>query len=114
MRPISEESVFLKSYDLYRMLHEAIKKYPKGDRHSLGERTAVNVLELIKSITKACYAKKEWKVPHIDQAIVAHELAKVHVRLANDTKCLDQRQYVAAQDRLQEIGRMLGGWKNSV
>ena len=114
MQEIHETPVFQKSYDLYKVLHEAVKKYPKGDRYSLGERTQTHTLELIESIAKAGHAKKDWKVPLLEQAIVSLELLKVLVRLGQDTRCLNQKQYLEMQERMQEIGRMLGGWRRSI
>jgi len=113
MRLINEEPVFLKSYDLYIALYEAVKKFNKSDRYSLGEKTKEKVLELIESITKAGYAKAEWKAIQIEQAIIDLELIKVFIRLAYDTNCVNEKQYLSLQDHIQEIGRMLGGWKKS-
>lgn len=113
MQEINETTVFQKSYDLYRVLHETVKKYPKADRYSLGETTKEKTLELIEAITKAGYAKKEWKVSHIEQAIASLEIVKIFVRLGYDTKAIDQKRYIDLQDKVQEIGRMLGGWRKS-
>lgn len=114
MQEIHDTSVFQKTYDLYKLLHEAVKKYPKGDRYSLGEKTLSHVLEIIEGITKAGHAKRDWKAPIIEQTIVSLEITKVLVRLGQDTRCLNLAQYVESQERIQEIGRMLGGWKRSI
>lgn len=114
MQKISEASVFQKSYDLYKLVHRLVKKYPKNDRYSAGEKTKEKILELIESITKAGYAKKEWKLVQIEQAIISLELVKVFVRLGYDTQCLNEKQCLDLQERIQEIGRELGGWKRSV
>src|SRR3989338_6818249 len=97
MQAINETAVFQKSYDLYKTLHAAVKKYPKGDRHSLGEKTKEETLGLVEAITKAGYAKKEWKLPHVEQAAIGLELVKVLIRLGYDTRCLDEKAYVAMQ-----------------
>ena len=41
------------------------------------------------------------------------DMLRVFLRLAFDVKILDQK-YVAIQQALDEIGRMLGGWLKSV
>ncbi len=114
MAEVQEMSLFQKAYDLYRVLHEATKKYSKGDRYSIGEETKKKVLEVIEAITKAGHAKKEWKVSLIEQAVISLELVKVFTRLGYDTRSLNQQQYLEIQERIQEIGRMLGGWKRSL
>ena len=114
MQEISETPIFLKSYDLYKSIYDAIKKYPKGDRYSLGEKTKEAILGLISAIIKAGYAKKEWKASHIEQASICLELIKIFLRLGYDTRCLTEKQHLSFQEQAQEIGRMLGGWKRSV
>ncbi|MBI2550811.1 four helix bundle protein [Candidatus Uhrbacteria bacterium] len=114
MQYIEDTPVFQKSYDLYRTLYETIKKYPKMDRHALGEKTKNELLDLISAIGKAGREKKDWKARCIEEAINSLELVKILVRLGFDTKCLHQKQYIEAQERMQEIGRMLGGWKRSI
>ena len=114
MQEIHDTPLFQKSYDLYKNLHEQVKKYSKGDRYSLGEETKKKTLELIEAVTKAGHARKEWKAPLIEQAIISLELAKVFTRLGYDTRSLNQQQYLGLQERIQEIGRMLGGWKRSI
>lgn len=113
MQTTNETPVFLKTYDLYKVLYEAVKKFNKSDKYSLGEKIKEKVIELIEAITKAGYAKAEWKVVQIEQAIITLELIKVFIRLAYDTNCLNEKQYLNLQECAQEIGRMLGGWKKS-
>jgi len=36
------------------------------------------------------------------------------IRLANEINCLDNKKYLVLQEKLQEIGRMLGGWMRSI
>lgn len=38
------------------------------------------------------------------------DLLKVLLRLSKDTKCINEKNYLALQTIIQEIGRMLGGW----
>ena len=36
------------------------------------------------------------------------------IRLAHDSKALEQKQYIVFEASLDEIGKMLGGWIKSV
>jgi len=106
--------VFQKTYDLYRLLHEEVKKFPKSDRHTLGERCKITALDILEQTIRAGSAKKEWKVPPIEDALVRLEILKVLVRLAYETGCLPEKRYLDIQERLREIGRMFGGWRKSI
>ncbi len=114
MQTVHDLPVFQRSYDLYKELYLAVKQFPKGDRYALGESCKTNALELVTAVIQAASTRNEWKVAAIDKGLGATELLKVFIRMAHDTECLREPRYVALQQRLQEIGRMLGGWKRSV
>lgn len=114
MQTIDQLSVFQKTYEFYGALHKTVKTFPKGDRYTLGERTLGTTLDILECIINAGGAKREWKLPVIDKALTKLETVKILVRLANDTNCLNETQYIRLSERLQEIGRMLGGWRRSI
>ena len=36
------------------------------------------------------------------------------IRLSNEIRVLDNKKYLILQEKLQEIGRMIGGWMKSI
>ena len=54
------------------------------------------------------------KLPFLTKAIVITDLLKIFIRMAKDTHALDTKKYIKLEEALQEIGRMLGGWKRSI
>lgn len=38
------------------------------------------------------------------------DMLRILIRLASDTKTIDKKLYLAIQEQIDEIGRMLGGW----
>lgn len=42
------------------------------------------------------------------------DLLKLLIRLARDIKAIKQSQYLLLEERLQEVGKMLGGWLRSL
>ena len=114
MTDLQEMPVFQKTYDLYKLLHEAVKKFPKSDRYSLGEKCKEIVLHLLEAIINAGNSKKEWKLAPLETALTKLELLKVFIRLAYETRCIPEKHYLNMQERIHEIGRMLGGWRRSI
>ncbi len=55
-------------------------------------------------------AKRDWKSPLLQKASRKTDLLKLLLRLANEIKILDDKKYLSLTEKLQEIGRMLGGW----
>jgi len=54
------------------------------------------------------------KLTILEKAIVSLDLLKILIRLAKDIQALDSKKYLQLEQALQEIGRMLGGWRKSL
>jgi len=88
--------------------------FPKTKRFTLGQKIDEVTLATIEYVIFAGYATKERKLPILEKAIVNVNLLKILLRLAKDTNALDNRKYIALEQSILEIGRMLGGWKRSL
>lgn len=106
--------IFAKLYDFYKNLSLAIATFPKTKRYSLGQKLDQIALELIEFVIRAGYLSREQKLPVLEKSVVSVDLLKILLRLAKDTKALDNKKYLALENTLQEIGRMVGGWKRSL
>lgn len=71
-------------------------------------------LDLIESVVRASYLQRDQKLPTLEKSTVAVDLLKILLRLAKDNKVLDNKKYLQLESNLQEIGRMIGGWKRSI
>lgn len=114
MSELAELPVFQKTYDLYRALYDAIKNFEKGDRYALGEKLKTAVLDALEAIIQAGSAKKEFKIPFLERALMKMEIVKVFVRLGADTRNIPTSLYLELQEMIQTICRMLGGWRRSM
>lgn len=100
-------------YDELKNFHGLRKTFEKGERYSLGERTEQTLLDLLSEIVRAGSERNEWKIAALDLALRHLERTKILLRLAHDMRQIPERQYLEHQERLQRIGRMLGGWRKS-
>ncbi len=100
-------------YELYKSFHQFRSLVPKADRYTLWQRSENTVLEILESILLASQAAKQGKRAHLDLASVKLNTLRLLVRLAKDTKVIDIKKYIAIQQSIDEIGRMLGGWIKS-
>lgn len=103
-----------KAYDLYKNVHEYTKKFPKGDKYSLGERLKNVILEILELLMEAESAKRDWKEQALEKVNRKLGIAKLLIRLSNDIHILDDKKYLALIEKLMEIGRMIGGWMKAV
>lgn len=106
--------IFKKSYELYKEFYLCLKNFPKSDKHALGQKCELALADLLENLLKAMGASRPEKAPYLDQASAKLNLTRVYLRLAKDIRALDANKYVALQASVDEIGRMLGGWKKSL
>ncbi|MBI4158518.1 MAG: four helix bundle protein [Candidatus Yanofskybacteria bacterium] len=103
--------LFQAAYKLYLAWHVRCQLIPKKERFAIGQKTENLLLELMMSIVTAYHTKSPaLKRETLFKANSIMECVKIIMRLAKDIKALDQRWYIEYERRLQEMGKMLGGW----
>jgi len=103
-----------KSYDTYKLLHEYTKKFQKTDKYTLGEKMKSTVLDILELLMEAEVAKRDWKETSLQKVNRKLGILKLFIRLAHETKSLDDKKYLLLSERCLELGRMLGGWLKAV
>lgn len=89
-------------------------KFPKYSKHTLGAKIDFLFLETIEFIVKANYANKIEKIICLRRASVKLDLIKFFLQIAWEVKSLDSKKYVSLSEKMNEIGKMLGGWIKSL
>lgn len=103
--------LFQAVYKLYVAWHIRCETIPKKDRFTIGQKTESLLLEVLTLVVIAYHTKEpSLKKETLSRANTSLECAKITIRLAKDVKALEQRWYVDYEGRLQEIGKMMGGW----
>lgn len=102
-------------YEVYKLWHQLILKFPKSERYSLGQEGGTILLKLLEYTLGASGQKdKAVKIKFLNEASIKLDLLKLLVRLAKDCHCLPNNKYLEFQSKLQSIGKMLGGWMKSI
>ncbi len=103
--------IFQMIYQLYLSWYIRCGQIPKKDRFTIGQKTESMLLEILILIVTAYHTKDiEHKRQSLYKANTLLECIKITIRLAKDIKALEQRWYIDYEQRIQEIGKMLGGW----
>ncbi|MFZ2521922.1 MAG: four helix bundle protein [Minisyncoccia bacterium] len=72
-------------------------------------------LSLLELIFRACFAYDKFeKLSLVSQAIGKDDLLKFFLQIAWEHKIIDNKQYGVLILNLDEVGRMLGGWKKDI
>ena len=96
------------------MWHEFILHFPKDSRYTLGAKIDSRFLEAIELIIKASYSDKLEKLISLKNASVKLDLLKFFLQIAWEIKSLDNKKYIKIYEKLNEVGKMLGGWIKSL
>ncbi len=102
-----------KLYEWYKLLHADVNRYPKTERYSLGEKLKSQALELIDGLWQANSLPLPERLVRLDHLQRVLDLSKLLIRLVRDIGIYKVDGYLYRQERLQEIGRMLGSWRKN-
>ena len=94
----------------YLLWHEYYSTLPKIHRYTLGEKVDTLFIEIIEAVSAAAFLSREEKKPYLRQAIRKLDTAKLLLMVLWETKSLDTKKYAALSLKVDEVGRMLGGW----
>jgi len=86
----------------------------KNHRYTLGQRVDTLFVETIEALAIASYLSKKDKLPYVKLAIRKIDTLKIFLMILWETKSLDQKKYIALSIKIDEIGRMLGGWNGQL
>jgi hypothetical protein len=98
----------------YVLWHEYHSTLPKVHRYTLGEKIDTLFIEMIEAIASASFLSKGEKVPWVRLAIRKLDTLKVLLMILWETKSLDTKKYIALSVKMDEIGKMLGGWQGQL
>lgn len=109
-----EIPIIIKLYELYKIYYNYLALFPKKDKYALGKKCEEQIIEILEMVIQAKSCSQTEKKKSLDTASVKLDMLKIFIRLCQDLKLLDQKKYLNISERLQEVGRMLGGWQKSL
>lgn len=87
---------------------------PKGARYTIGARIENKFLDLLELAYIAYFTAKENKMEKISECILTLDTLKFIISVAWEGKLISNKNYEEVSVKSDEIGKMLGGWKNSL
>ncbi len=106
------DNILTKLQDLLVYLLPQLNKFPRDQKFVLGERIETKLLDVQESCLRAYYSRD--KRGHLLEANLQLEVARHLVRLANALKLFSHHTYGVLAEKMDEVGRMIGGWLKSV
>jgi len=102
-----------KTYEVYKSVISINETLTKRWRYSLGLSLENSILDLLENLIMAKNAPKPLKAGYLIKAGAKLEIAMLKLRLMLELKLANETKIFQIQTELEEIGRMLGGWRKS-
>ena len=100
--------------DTYLLWFKYYQTLPKTHRYSLGLRIDNLFVESIEAAAAASFLSREEKLPYVQLSIRKVDTIKILLMILWESKSLDNKKYIALSLKVDEVGKMLGGWKGQL
>lgn len=116
---MEELKIKTKVRDLISYANPILSQFPKSEKYVLAQ----NIRQCMQQMLRYCVEieKKYYKKTTVDNLDMELEVLRNYIRLASDKSsfqgrvpCISIRQYEHLAKRMDEIGRMIGGYKKSL
>jgi hypothetical protein len=106
---IPEPPLFVLWYDVSKWLLNKTEKFPKKVRFSFSNRIDNLALDILEGVIEARYSKEKKEV--LRRIDLNMEKLRVLLRMCHDMQYLDHKGYEFAAKKINESGKMVGGWR---
>jgi len=104
-------TIYQRVYDFMLYLFPIVDRFPRYEKFVLCTQIKNCVLEIARKIIRA--NKSRNKRPLLYDIDVSIEELRMLIRFSHDRKYLSHKSYEETSKRVNEIGRLLGGWIKS-
>jgi hypothetical protein len=107
--------VLSRSKSAYKDWHDYLINLKRVDRYTVGTKIDTLFTEILEIIFRATFAYDKFeKISLVSQVIGKSDLLRFFLQIAWEHQIIDHKIYASLILSLDEIGRMLGGWKKSL
>lgn len=107
-------AVIIKQKEAYQFWLALHRDFPKTERFGLGQRIDNAFLWVLEFTFTASYLPPEQKIVLLGKAISRLDVLKFFLQIAWENKLIPNEKYLMLSKKLEEVGRMLGGWKKGL
>lgn len=98
----------------YLLWHEHYSTLPKIHRYTIGEKIDALFIEIIEATASAAFLARNEKTPWVRLALRKTDTLKLLLMVLWETKSLETKKYVALSEKIDGVGKMLGGWNGQL
>lgn len=106
--------VISKEKEAYQYWLALYQNFPKIERFNLGQKISQIFIQILEYTFTAAYLPVDQKIVLLGKIIPRHDVLKFFVQLAWESKFIPNEKYIELSEKLEGIGRQLGGWRNGL
>lgn len=108
-----KDTLLQKMFDLLKFIIPVLNTFPRNQKFVLADRIQNHVSDCYEIVLTAYYASsRDEKKAALRKANLKIETLRHYVRLCHELRLFSFKQYKEFAGRLDEVGRMVGGWIN--
>lgn len=104
--------VYKKTEVLLNEVYPILRNFPKAEKYGLALEIKQAFFSMLRNIMMANNVKAKRRI-HQEQADADLKLLLVLFAIAKGQKYISRKKHFYIQERLEELGRLLGGWMRS-
>lgn len=113
-RSFKTPTLLSKATAVYFIWNNFYRSLPKIHKYTLGQKIDGAFIEMIATLATALFTATTEKQPVVESTIQKNETLKILLMIIWESKSLDDKKYLELSEKINEIGRMLGGWNGSL
>jgi len=106
--------VISKAKETYQFWLKLQRDMSKTERFGIGQKIDKTFLEILELSFASSYMPPEQKIIALGKTISRLDILKFFVQVAWENKIIPTEKYSDLSKRLEEIGRMFGGWRKGL
>lgn len=110
----SKETLVVKGYDLLKHTLPMLNRLPRSQKFTLGDRLQNHLSDVMEGLIEAYYLPTAEKKAVLQKVNVRLEMLRHYYRLAYESGFYSSLVLKDYAERVDEIGRMVGGWIKSL
>jgi len=114
MPPRTVPGVILKQKQAYQLWLSLHRNFPRVERLGLGQKIETVFLDILELSFSCVYLSPDPKILLLGKVISKLDTLKFFAQLAWEGKLIPSEKYVELSEGLEEIGKMLGGWRKGL
>lgn len=111
---MNKNIILAKTYDLLKVGVPFVSRLPKAHKFTFGDRLLNLLWELLEDLIEASYSPAKEKRQLLLKVNINLEKLRYYFRIGFDLGLYPSKKYRDFAQRLDEIGRMCGGWLKSL